>query len=133
MPKHLKPTRSWLFTPGNRSDRFAKAVDVGADVLIIDLEDAMAPDAKGLVRKAAIEFLTGPLAPCRGRVASRQKPRWGHRKKVRSVYRRGEQDRNSGSALSLGNRLTDRSTEGASGADAFSPLSTRRMTWTRNR
>ena len=60
MPEHSRPTRSWLFTPGNRRDRFAKAADVGADVLIIDLEDAVAPDAKEPARKAAIEFLTGP-------------------------------------------------------------------------
>ena len=60
MPEHPRPTRSWLFTPGNRRDGFAKAADVGADVLIIDLEDAVAPDAKATARKAAIEFLTGP-------------------------------------------------------------------------
>ena len=44
--QQTKPTRSWLFTPGTRPERFAKAQDVGADVLIIDLEDAVSPEDK---------------------------------------------------------------------------------------
>ncbi|WP_331457983.1 aldolase/citrate lyase family protein [Burkholderia sp. BDU5] len=39
--------RSWLFVPGNRPDRFAKAVRSGADVVVIDLEDAVPADQKG--------------------------------------------------------------------------------------
>jgi citrate lyase subunit beta/citryl-CoA lyase len=35
-----------LFVPGDRPDRYAKAIASGADVVIIDLEDAVAPDAK---------------------------------------------------------------------------------------
>src|ERR1700691_3457332 len=35
--------RSWLFTPASRPDRFGKAAEVGADVLVLDLEDAVAP------------------------------------------------------------------------------------------
>lgn len=38
--------RSLLFVPGDRPERFDKAVDSGADSIIIDLEDAVAPDAK---------------------------------------------------------------------------------------
>jgi citrate lyase beta subunit len=34
--------RSWLFTPATRPDRFAKAAAAGADVAILDLEDAVA-------------------------------------------------------------------------------------------
>src|SRR5258708_23798440 len=34
--------RSWLFVPGNRPERFAKALDSGADATILDLEDAVA-------------------------------------------------------------------------------------------
>lgn len=52
-----RPTRSWLFTPGTRSERFAKAVSVGADVLIIDLEDAVAPNDKETARDAAFAYL----------------------------------------------------------------------------
>jgi hypothetical protein len=39
-------TRSWLFTPATRPERFAKAAEIGADVLLIDLEDAVAPRDK---------------------------------------------------------------------------------------
>jgi|AntAceMinimDraft_1070359.scaffolds.fasta_scaffold01518_5 citrate lyase subunit beta/citryl-CoA lyase len=35
-----------LFVPGNRPDRFDKALAAGADVIIIDWEDAVAPDQK---------------------------------------------------------------------------------------
>lgn len=53
-----RPRRSWLFTPGTRPDRFAKAAEAGADVLIIDLEDAVAPAAKPEARAHALAFLT---------------------------------------------------------------------------
>lgn len=39
-----------LFVPGDRPDRFAKAAISGADAIIIDLEDAVAPRAKQLAR-----------------------------------------------------------------------------------
>ncbi len=57
MPDRQKPVRSWLFTPGTRPDRFAKAGEIGADVLIIDLEDAVSPDDKPKARQTAIEYL----------------------------------------------------------------------------
>ena len=38
-------TRSWLFT-ATRPERFAKASEAGADVAILDLEDAVAPEDK---------------------------------------------------------------------------------------
>jgi citrate lyase subunit beta/citryl-CoA lyase len=34
---------TFLFVPGDRPDRFGKAVASGADVVILDLEDAVAP------------------------------------------------------------------------------------------
>lgn len=40
------PSRSWLYVPGNRPDRFVKAVRAGADVVVIDLEDAVPNDQK---------------------------------------------------------------------------------------
>ncbi len=58
MPERAKPIRSWLFTPGMRPERFAKAKEVGADVLIIDLEDAVSPDDKPKARKTAIDYLS---------------------------------------------------------------------------
>ena len=59
MPR-TRPTRSWLFTPGTRDDRFAKAAETGADVLIIDLEDAVSPDDKPRARSVALEYLAKP-------------------------------------------------------------------------
>lgn len=42
--------RSLLFVPGARPDRFARAAGAGADAIIIDLEDAVLPDAKDKAR-----------------------------------------------------------------------------------
>jgi len=41
-----------LFVPGDRPERFGKAAAAGADAVIIDLEDAVAVDAKGQARFA---------------------------------------------------------------------------------
>jgi (S)-citramalyl-CoA lyase len=53
----LSPTRSWLFTPATRPDRFAKAAAVGADVVILDLEDSVAASDKDRARGTALDFL----------------------------------------------------------------------------
>jgi citrate lyase subunit beta / citryl-CoA lyase len=42
---------SYLFVPGDRPDRFAKALAAGAQAIIIDLEDAVAPDNKSAARE----------------------------------------------------------------------------------
>jgi citrate lyase subunit beta/citryl-CoA lyase len=47
---------TWLYVPGDRPDRFAKAAASGADTVIIDLEDAVAPRRKAYARAAAVEF-----------------------------------------------------------------------------
>lgn len=52
--------RSLLFVPGDRPDRMAKALGLGADALILDLEDAVAPDAKPGAREAVARFLDQP-------------------------------------------------------------------------
>ncbi|MDQ1229238.1 CoA ester lyase [Sphingomonas sp. SORGH_AS_0879] len=52
--------RSLLFVPGDRPDRMAKAMGSGADALILDLEDAVAPDAKPRARDAIARFLAEP-------------------------------------------------------------------------
>ena len=54
-----RPRRSWLFTPATRPERFARAGEVGADVLILDLEDAVAPGDKDRAREAALAWLAG--------------------------------------------------------------------------
>ena len=48
----LAQARSFLFVPGNRPERFSKARDSGADVVILDLEDAVAPADKAAARRA---------------------------------------------------------------------------------
>lgn len=47
---------SYLFVPGNRPDRFQKAIDSGADRIILDLEDAVAPAEKDSARAAVTEW-----------------------------------------------------------------------------
>lgn len=55
--------RSYLFVPGARPDRFAKALAAGADAVIIDLEDAVAPADKHSARAAVCAFLRDRPAP----------------------------------------------------------------------
>lgn len=49
--------RSLLFVPGDRPDRMEKALRAGADALILDLEDAVAPAAKPDARRHVAAFL----------------------------------------------------------------------------
>ncbi|EIF28618.1 citrate lyase beta subunit [Burkholderia sp. Ch1-1] len=49
--------RSYLFVPGDRPERFAKALDTGADAVVIDLEDAVVPAAKLAARDALQRWL----------------------------------------------------------------------------
>jgi citrate lyase subunit beta/citryl-CoA lyase len=49
--------RSWLFVPGDSQPKLDKAVGLGADVVIVDLEDAVAPPAKPLARQMAESWL----------------------------------------------------------------------------
>src|SRR2546425_924293 len=44
--------RTYLFVPGNRPERFAKALASGADAVVLDLEDAVTTDAKDSARAA---------------------------------------------------------------------------------
>lgn len=50
MPATLRPRRSLLFMPGSNPRALVKARGLAADGLIIDLEDAVAPDAKESAR-----------------------------------------------------------------------------------
>jgi citrate lyase subunit beta/citryl-CoA lyase len=49
--------RSYLYVPGDRDDRLAKAVERGADALIADLEDAVAPSVKEQARMTVAEWV----------------------------------------------------------------------------
>lgn len=51
--------RSLLFVPADRPERFAKAAASGADALILDLEDSVAPEKKDAGRAAIAEWLAG--------------------------------------------------------------------------
>lgn len=51
--------RSLLFVPGDRPDRMAKALGLGADALIFDLEDSVAAANKMDARRAIADFLDG--------------------------------------------------------------------------
>ncbi|KHL24413.1 citrate lyase [Croceibacterium mercuriale] len=50
-------TRSWLFAPGDSERKLAKVATCGADVVIVDLEDAVAPPNKARARGLASEWL----------------------------------------------------------------------------
>lgn len=50
--------RSYLFVPGNRPDRYAKALAAGADAVIVDLEDAVPPADKTAARAALAAWLS---------------------------------------------------------------------------
>jgi citrate lyase subunit beta / citryl-CoA lyase len=49
--------RSYLFVPGNRPDRFESASHASADVVLIDMEDAVAPADKAAARQSAKAWL----------------------------------------------------------------------------
>lgn len=51
--------RSFLFVPGDRPEMLAKAATRGADALIVDLEDAVAPSAKQTARQVVSEWIHG--------------------------------------------------------------------------
>lgn len=51
--------RSYLFVPGNRPARFDKALASGADMVIVDLEDAVPPDEKDEARSTVAAWFSG--------------------------------------------------------------------------
>jgi citrate lyase subunit beta/citryl-CoA lyase len=52
--------RSYLYVPGDRQEMLAEAATRGADALILDLEDAVAPACKDWAREAVRAFLHDP-------------------------------------------------------------------------
>ncbi|MDR5752411.1 MULTISPECIES: CoA ester lyase [unclassified Caballeronia] len=53
----VRYARSLLFVPATRPERFAKALDSGADCIIIDLEDAVADGSKDTARELLAQHL----------------------------------------------------------------------------
>lgn len=49
--------RSYLYVPGDQPQKLAKALDRGADAVIVDLEDAVVPAAKAAGRAVVAEWL----------------------------------------------------------------------------
>ena len=47
--------RSWMFVPADSEKKLGKAMDLGADVIIVDLEDSVAPQNKHQGREMARE------------------------------------------------------------------------------
>lgn len=58
----MKPRRSWLFAPGHDEKLLRKVFDVGADVVLLDLEDAVPAHLKGRARELVAEVATSK--PC---------------------------------------------------------------------
>lgn len=56
----LVPSRSYLFVPGSSERRLEKCLTLGADAIIVDLEDAVAPDEKDRARDLVAAWLDGP-------------------------------------------------------------------------
>jgi citrate lyase subunit beta / citryl-CoA lyase len=57
MPRTIRPRRSVLYMPGSNPRALEKARGLAADALILDLEDAVAPDAKDEARTMVCEAL----------------------------------------------------------------------------
>jgi citrate lyase subunit beta/citryl-CoA lyase len=61
----LAAARSFLFVPGNRPERFLKAIESGADVVVIDLEDSVPVQNKHAARAEVCQVLqTLPDTAC---------------------------------------------------------------------
>jgi citrate lyase subunit beta/citryl-CoA lyase len=59
MYANLSHARSFLFVPATRPERFVKALESGADCVVLDLEDAVAPEQKAAARAQLAEHLPG--------------------------------------------------------------------------
>lgn len=69
----LDPTytpRSMLFVSGEKPERFPKALAAGADLVCIDLEDAVHPNRKASARTAVLAWLQGLQAATRAGVGA---------------------------------------------------------------
>ena len=69
----IRPRRSVLYMPGSNARALEKAKTLDVDALILDLEDAVAPDAKGTARDQVREAVGSGG--------------YGHRELGRAAYR----------------------------------------------
>ena len=49
--------RSWMFVPGHRQKMIDKALGLGTDAIMLDIEDGVAPNEKDAARKNIAESL----------------------------------------------------------------------------
>ena len=66
--------RSWLFAPGDSDRKMEKAAASAADIVLIDLEDAVTEDAKPKARAMISAFLEAQTPPARRRLWVRINP-----------------------------------------------------------
>ena len=57
-----QPRRSLIFAPGTRPDMYPKALKAGADIVCVDLEDAIAPEHKDEARAKTLALFAEPSA-----------------------------------------------------------------------
>ncbi len=57
---HIQPRRSLIFAPGDKPALYPKALTTGADIVCIDLEDAVAPKNKAKARAETLALLQEP-------------------------------------------------------------------------
>ena len=58
----IRPRRSFIFCPGTRPEMFPKALRSGADIVCVDLEDAVAPAEKAAARDQTLALFDEPQA-----------------------------------------------------------------------
>ncbi|HXU53962.1 MAG TPA: aldolase/citrate lyase family protein, partial [Casimicrobiaceae bacterium] len=63
MTQDFRVLRSWLFVPGDSERKLAKGWSVGADALIVDLEDAVPQAAKAGARATVAAWLRAEPQP----------------------------------------------------------------------
>jgi citrate lyase beta subunit len=59
-PTAIQPRRSLIFAPGDKPDMFPKALRTGADIVCVDLEDAVAPQHKAVARERTLALFDAP-------------------------------------------------------------------------
>jgi citrate lyase subunit beta/citryl-CoA lyase len=78
-PANSPPARrSCLSVPASSPDKLAKARERGADEVVIDLEDSVAPDAKHRARDAVVRELAGWSGPGVSVRINAPRTRWCH-------------------------------------------------------
>src|SRR5205814_1464367 len=55
----MRPRRSALYVPGDKPRAMEKAAEIAADVILLDLEDSVAPEAKEVARAAVGAAVAG--------------------------------------------------------------------------